>query len=155
MFPPFLRLGFSSYQGAFTLLIREVLTLDEQTQKILAGILDYANAGQHIEFRLLDSWQVYRSIQQKRKIAKRLVKNLRFTHKLLFKKYCAEIPEHTTQLTKLLVCNTIKNAADFYTEELKTLTDMAEEYECYLLSGNFLDFIFYGERPEHKMKDYR
>jgi hypothetical protein len=137
------------------LLIREVLTLDEQTQKILAGILEYAEAGQHIEFRFLESWHEYNTMKQKRKLAKRLVNNLRYTHRLLFKKYCQEISEHTTQITKLLVCNTIKNAAEFYLKEFDTITEMIEEYECYLLSGNFLDFIFYGERPEHKMKDYR
>lgn len=94
-------------------------------------------------------------MQQKRKLTKQLINNLRYTHRLLFKKYCAAIPEHTTQINVLLVCNTIDTAIDFYKEELKIMTDMTDEYECYLLSGNFLDFVFYGGRPDHKMKDYR
>lgn len=129
--------------------------MDEQTQKILAGILDYAEAGQHLEFRLLESWHEYNTMKQKRKLAKQLINNLCYTHKLLFKKYCQEIPEHTTQVTKLLICNTMKTAAEFYLKERDIMSEMIEEYECYLLSGNFLDFLFYSKRPEHKMKDYR
>jgi hypothetical protein len=149
------RLGSSSSQGAFILIVRKYISLDEQTQTILTNIINHADAGQHVPFRFLKTWREYRTMKGSKKVTKMIIKNLQYTDNLLFTRYCKDNPEHTADFTKLLICRTLRSTLDFYKTELETISDMVDEYECYLLSGNFLDFVLYGTRPDHKLKDYR
>ena len=129
--------------------------MDAQTKKIIVDLINHAESGQKVPFRLLRTWREYRITKNDYKRTKVIIKNLYYINNLLFKRYRDGIPEHTAPFTNLLACQTLQGAIDFYKGELKTLSSIIEEYECYLLLGNFLDFIFYGKRPEHKLKDYR
>jgi hypothetical protein len=129
--------------------------LNTPSQKLLNEILDYAEAGEHLALSFIKSRPEYISLRKGRKVVKAIIRSLTTSANKLFRDYCKEVSAGKTQLNKLLMFNTLECAIIFYKQELQTLDDMLDEYEAYLMSGNFLDFIFNDQRSENKLWDHR
>ena len=124
-------------------------------QEILDQIITRAEKDDHTVFELLRNGPEYVIMRDKRKGTKFIIKTLQSNIKRLFKKYCEAIPQQDADITLLIVCSTLRTVCDFYIKDLEIINDMLDEYETYLLSGNFLDFVFFWERPEDKLYDHR
>jgi hypothetical protein len=118
-------------------------------------LIEYTETSKNIEFRYIRSWPEYRSLHKKLKVTKSRKKLLEATANILFKKYCNEVTRGVGQFSKLLVYNTLTTAAAFYDKDARVLADMLDEYETYLLVGNFTDFLFLKQRPFDKLWDHR
>lgn len=66
--------------------------------------------------------------------------------------YCKGVAEHDADVTALQLYKTIEETLSFYQEDVKTVLDMLDEYEIYLLAGNLLSF---RPRPEDRLWDHR
>lgn len=127
-----------------------------QTNEDLMSELIYnAESGKHRQFQLLCSWQEYSRAKKVQRGHLLLVSSIKKSAAKLFKRYCADVATGNADVVKLLAyCSTIK-VLRFYEEELTTITDMVDEYETYLICGNWLDFILGSPRPVEKLFDHR
>ena len=84
-----------------------------------------------------------------------LVASIKKSADKLFTKYCKSVTSGEADVLKLLAYGTIRNVLSFYEEELRIISDMVEEYEFYLASGNWWDILFGMPRPYDKLWDHR
>lgn len=119
---------------------------DNETQQILEEILDYAENGEPIEFRLIKSLADYRSRLISYKATKLVIKMLKQSSKSLFKTYCKDVTSGISDVTKLIAYSQLGDIIRFYEQDLKTLYDMLDEYEEYIWSGNLFYSLMGGKR---------
>ena len=129
--------------------------MDTDIKELLVTLIDQAGTSKNIEFRYIRSWKEYREVRKAFKYKKAVTKFLQASAKTIFKKYCKEVTEQHGQFNKLLVYRSLTSAAEFYNNDIKVLADMLDEYETYLITGNFLDFITGNQRPFNKFWDHR
>lgn len=115
----------------------------------------HAESGEHVEFKLLTTWREYFLARAQRRSLKIVIKSLRRARTKLLNTYCKEVREGRPHYTKLLVCNVLDNTVAFYTEDLITIEEMLREFELFLFSGNFLDFVILGIRRDSEYWDHR
>jgi hypothetical protein len=124
-------------------------------QNLIHQLINRAESGEHTAFSYIQTWREYVIVRETRKIFRSYVKGLRATSETLFKHYCRDLVSQKEQFSKLLTCSVLDNAAVFYEGEINILEDMLDEYETYLFSGNWLDFLFLRQRPYEKLWDHR
>lgn len=129
------------------------------TQKFLEEIIDYAEQNKPISFSYIRSRSEYSVIKSSRKATKLIIKALDSSKKQLFKKYCKDIVDGSSDINKLLACSKLKDIIEFYSKELTVLEDMLEEYDAYLSSCNLvmlLDYLLFNDRrPYSELWDRR
>ena len=119
---------------------------NDEAQQILEEILDYAENGEPIEFRLINSLADYRSRLISYKATKLVIKMLKQSSRQLFKTYCKDVTSGISDVTKLIAYSQLDDIILFYEQDLKTLDDMLNEYEDYLWHGNIFYALTGGER---------
>lgn len=127
-----------------------------QTDKdLLSELIKRTDSGKHRQFQLLQNWTEYCNARYIRRTHRLLVSSIRTKARELFNGYCSEIKTGEADVVKLFAYHTLTRVLYFYEEELRILNDMIDEYECYLLAGNWLDFILSINRPADKQWDHR
>jgi hypothetical protein len=130
--------------------------LSIEDHQSLINILEYTHTAKPFEFRLITNWLDYCYYRRRHKAYKLLVRGLERSADQLFKKYCKAVTSGVSNVTSLLAYKRLVTAAIFYKKELDTLTDMIDEYETYLFSGNLCwTFILGCPRTEDDMRDFR
>jgi hypothetical protein len=124
-------------------------------QNILSELLSFTEAGEHTKFQLLQSWREYLFTRKVRYSLKILTNSLQASADKLFKSYCSGVAAGASDVHELLAYSQVIKIYRFYLEELKIIDDMLNEYESYLIAGNWLDFIFNTQRPVDKLWDHR
>ena len=84
-----------------------------------------------------------------------LVKSLQESANKVFNRHCKAVTVGNSDVLTIIAYCTVKNVLRFYEEELNTITEMVDEYECYLARGNWWDFVFNLQRPIDKLWDHR
>lgn len=124
-------------------------------EDLMSDLINTVEQGKHRQFQFLKSWQEYRRAKMIRRTYALLVASISQSARRQFSNYCKAIKAGNTEVIKLLAyCTTIK-VQKFYDEELRILSDMIDEYECYLADGNWWDFVFNSKRQLDKMFDHR
>lgn len=108
-------------------------------QEILSNIIEYTNLNKHISFKAINSWHEYFNIRGRRRIIKLIINSLRAGERKLFKSYCKDVLHNRQQLTKVLICSTLRKSINFYKIDLDIVESMLNEYENYIISGNFFN----------------
>jgi hypothetical protein len=121
----------------------------------MSDLIKRAELKKHRQFQFLQNWHEYSNARKIRRAHILLVASLKKSTKKLLKKYCKAIAAGNADVTQLIAYRSIKQVLSFYEEELKIISDMIEEYESYLASGNWSDFIFCTQRPLDKLWDHR
>ena len=129
--------------------------MDIDIKELLVNLIDQAETSKNIEFRYIRAWNEYREVCKAYKYKKAVTKLLLASADTIFKKYCKEVSKQHGQFNKLLGYRSLASAAEFYSKDTKVIADMIDEYETYLLAGNFLDFILGTQRSLDKMWDHR
>jgi hypothetical protein len=129
--------------------------MDTHLKKIISDLVDYSETGEHSTFCFIRNWPDYISLRKRRRTLKSVIKILQTAIDSTFKNYCKAIPDGSAQFIKLLACNVLQSALEFYQEEYRTQTDMIDEYEMYLFKGNLLKSFLYEQRPESELWDHR
>ena len=129
--------------------------MDTDIKELLVKLIDQAEASKNVEFRYIRSWKEYREVRKAHKYNKAVTKLLQASAKTVLKKYCKEVAEQRGQFNKLLVYRSLTSAAEFYNKDTEVLADMLDEYETYLVAGNFLDLLTGSQRPFNKFWDHR
>ena len=124
-------------------------------EDLMSELIYNAKSGNHRQFQFLRSWKEYSRAKQIRRTHKLLVASIGQSATKLFKKYCKQVSEGNADVIKLIAYCTTVDVLRFYEVELKTIEDMIVEYECYLVNGNWLDFILGTQRPVDKLWDHR
>lgn len=127
-----------------------------EKQEFTKIIIKRAEAGKHIKFEYLRSWQEYKTNRICRQATKLLISSLQHSADSMFKQYCRNISSGTADVTLLLTRVALMRMVAFYRLELSTIEDMLDEYEAYLFDGKFLEqFLFYEIRPISECWDRR
>ena len=122
----------------------------------MSDLIDQADSGKHLQFQFLRNWSEYTNTKKLRRTYKLLVGGIDQSARRLFKKYCKSVAAGNSDVLNLIAYMKLLKLRDFYEEELSIISDMAEEYEFYLLDGNLLiSIIFDYQRPLDKMWDHR
>jgi hypothetical protein len=131
--------------------------LETQAKEIIRLLIERAESGEHVPFKLIQTMREYFTVRTSRRAIKSVIKTLQLNDKRIFKQYCKSTPTGNADVTKLLICNALQDAAEFYKEELKILTDMIDEYDEYLLTNinNLIGAVLFEERPVNKLWDHR
>ena len=130
--------------------------MDNTNNKMLAELIERAEAGEHTKFEYIRTWREYRTRKINRRALKLLVRGLNKSSKSLLKKYCKLVKTGSADVTMLLARNALLKAKEFYTKELEIVTDTIYEYEAYLMEdGNFLGSFVGETRPISELRDYR
>ena len=125
------------------------------SEDLISDLIYKAEASKSRQFRLLDSWQDYCEARKTRRAEILLVSSIRKSSNKLFKKYCKSVATGDTDVLNLIAyCTTLK-ILRFYENEIMIISEMIDEYECYLLDGNLMDFVFAANRPDNKLWDHR
>jgi hypothetical protein len=124
-------------------------------EDLMSELIYNAESGKHRQFQYLRNYLEYSRARQIRRAHKLLVASLRQSLNKQFKRYCKTIKAGESDVIKLLAYKTTDKVLAFYEEELNTIDNMIVEYECYLVNGNLLDFVFGYQRPTDKLWDHR
>ena len=124
-------------------------------QKIISDLAAFADSGKHTKFKLLQTWQEYSHYRKVRNSTKVLIRFLQDIMDVQIKSYCKDVESGNSDVLKFLAYGYLAEILDCYEVELKVVQDMLDEYECYLLAGNWLDFVFNSQRPFEKLYDHR
>ena len=124
-------------------------------QKLLSELSEYADSGERTKFKLLRNWQEYKYFKKVKYSTEVLIKFLYKIADNQLKSYCKDIVSGSTDVYKLLAYNHVMKIYRCYTEELNTIQDMLDEYEAYLASGNWPDFVWGTDRPFDELWDHR
>ena len=154
MFPPLLSPDKSSGQGSIILMLGYNNIMDNQEQAIL-DLIEYAQAGNHLDFKLITSWTEYWKARKLRKDLRSLIKRLRASMNRLFKDYCKRVVKGTANVNDVVAYVTFNELVLFETEELKIVEDILDEYETYLSKNNFIISLLGFERPYSDQYDFR
>lgn len=124
-------------------------------EDLLSDLFHNAEQGNHRQFQYLRSWQEYSRARVLRRAEQLLVSSIKKNANKIFKQYVASVAAGESNAIKLFAYNKLTNVLLFYEEELKIISDMIIEYECYLANGNWTDFILCAQRPTDKLWDHR
>lgn len=124
-------------------------------QEMILKVIEHAETAKLSEFQLITTWAEYRTYKGKRKAFKLLVNGLRKSSNRLFKKYCRAVTAGISNFTTLLAYQRLIATKAFYEKEVETLTDMIDEYETYLFSGDLFWAYIGFRRCEEDMIDFR
>ena len=124
-------------------------------QNLLIELLNTDEFGEQSKFELLQTWQEYKVARKVRRTTKVVLRWLSDLSNNQFKNYCRSVKSGATEVNKLIAYVTLKKVEQFYLEELRIIEDSIDEYETYLLSGNWPDFILNLQRPVDKQWDHR
>jgi hypothetical protein len=124
-------------------------------QNIVSELASFTEAGEHTKFQLLQNWQEYRFTRKVRYSLVVLTKSLLTSANKQLHNYCVDVVEGTTKVFNLIAYVSTIRILNFYLEELRIVEDMLDEYETYLLAGNWLDFVLGLQRTPDKLRDYR
>lgn len=117
-----------------------------EAQELLLEILNYAQKGKSLEFRLITSWAEFKFIRQTFRSTQLVIEVLKDSADNLFKHYCKEVATGSANLTELLAYVELLDIKTFYEKDLDTLKRMLDEYDEYLGQGHFLYSFLGGER---------
>lgn len=118
-------------------------------------LISKAETGRHRPFYFLRTGQEYLEARKMRRAHILLVASIKKSADKLFTKYCKSVTTGEADVLKLLAYGTIMKVLRFYEEELRIISDMVEEYEFYIVSGNWWDILFDMPRPMDKLWDHR
>ena len=124
-------------------------------QNLVSELASFTDAGEHTKFQLLQNWQEYKFTRKVRYSLQVLVNSLQLSIDRQLKAYCKTVTTGNADVYSLLAFNYTRKILVFYLEELVIIEDMLYEYETYLASGNWLDFVFNLPRPADKLWDHR
>lgn len=128
---------------------------NEEFQQIALAILKHAQEEKNLEFRFLQSWPEYLFYLDRHRSLKYIIKVLYTSATRLFKSYCRAIAIGKADFTELIAYQQIVSVVNFYKQDLFTITEMVDEYQHYLLYGNFFWSILGRPRPSLDLVDYR
>lgn len=132
------------------------VNLNTPSKQLLSDLIEHATNDHNIDFKFIDTWKEYLTVRHSRHGVKLIIKTFRSNCNRLFRQYCEELAADTATISKLLVYQVLNNAINFYEREFSILSDMIDEYEAYLMSGNLIDtLIFNDSRPIDKLWDHR
>ena len=124
-------------------------------EDIMSELVYNAESGKHRQFQYLSNYIEYRRARQLRRTHELLVASLKQSLTKQLKRYCKAVKACESDVTHLLAYKTTENILAFYEEELNIINSMIIEYECYLVNGNLLDFVFGYQRTADKLWDHR
>ena len=118
-----------------------------ESDQLVHDIISKAVEGQAMPFRPIKHWTEFRYYVGVRRSTKLIIGTLRNSADKLFKEYCNNVVDGTSDVTKLLAYSQILDVKAFYENELITIKKMLDDYDEYLGDwGNFFNAIFGGER---------
>ena len=131
--------------------------MDTQEQDVVIALIERAQAGEHLPFKLITNISEYFVNRTSRRAIKSVIKSLIKSRDRVFKRYCKQVANGEGDFEQLLVCNALQDTAEFYKAEIRIITDMIDEYDEYLLTSinNLIGAILFEERPENKLWDHR
>ena len=124
-------------------------------EDLTSELIYNAKIGKHRPFQYIQNYKEYYRARKICRVERLLVGSLRQSSSKLFKRYCKDITTGEADVYVLLAYRTLTDTLRFYEEELKIISDMVVEYECYLANGNLMDFILGNPRPLSKQWDHR
>lgn len=120
---------------------------DSESKQLLLDIINKAQEGVHLPFRQIVAWGEFRFVELQAKSTKLVIRTLKASAKNLFKEYCKDVIDGTSEINKLLAYSELCDIIAFYEEELNTLKQMLDEYDEYLGDwGNFINAFLGGRR---------
>lgn len=125
------------------------------SEDLISDLIYKAEASKSRQFRLLYSWQDYCEARKTRRAEILLVSSIRKSSNRLFNKYCKSVITGDADVLNLIAYRTTLKILRFYENEIRIISEMINEYECYLADGNLTDFIFATSRPSNKLWDHR
>ena len=124
-------------------------------EAFVADLINKAEQAKHQQFHFITCWEDYKYYRKLRRSHVLLVRSLQESSDKVFKRHCKAVTVGNSDVLTLIAYCTVKNVLGFYEEELKTISEMIDEYECYLTRGNWWDFVFDLQRPMEKLWDHR
>lgn len=124
-------------------------------EAFMAELIAKAEQAKHRQFRFITCWEDYKYYKKLRWSHILLVKSLKESANKIFKKHCKTVKAGNSEALTVIAYCTVNRVLNFYEEELDIITEMVDEYECYLVRGNWLDFLFNLRRPLDKLWDHR
>jgi hypothetical protein len=124
-------------------------------EDLMSDLINNARSAKHRQFQFLVNYKEYSRAKQIRRGLALLVSSIKQSTNKLFKSYCKDVASGGSDINRLLAYCTARQVLEYYEEELRIITEMVVEYECYLANGNWLDFVLGVQRPIDKLWDHR
>jgi hypothetical protein len=115
------------------------------SQEFFLQLVEHALNDEHTKFEQLRYFDEYLGARSTYRATKKVIKVLAESADELFKKYCKAVHRQHADVNMLIAYKQLRQAITYYKEEQKIVRDTLEDYEYYLLDGNFVKAIFFGE----------
>ena len=110
---------------------------EQETQQLLLEIIERAENRQFTEFRLLISWDEFRTHKQMARANKLIISMLKTSARNLINSYYKNVLIGISDVNELLAWRQLQEIIEFYQKDLETIQKMIDEYDDYLGEGNF------------------
>ena len=121
---------------------------DIDAKELLLEILNKAQEGKSVQFRLITSWDEFIYHWRLSRSTKLIIKTLKTSASNLFKEYCQDVIVGISDINKLLAYSQLCDIIAFYERELDTFKRMLDEYDNYLGTWHTFWYAFLGGERE-------
>lgn len=119
-----------------------------ETKELILNLIERAKAGNHTKFEQLHFFSEYLTAYSIYNATNKIINILKYSANNLFQKYCRAVTKHQADVNLILAYKQLQCAVNYYIEELKIINEAIIDYESYLLKGNFIKAILFGEERE-------
>lgn len=117
----------------------------DDTRELILALIEQAKSGEHTKFEQLRFFNEYIAGRITHSAIKKVVVYLEHSADNLFMSYCKAVRKHQADVNLLLAYKQLQQTIAYYKEEQKIVEDILEDYENYLLDGNFIKAVIFGE----------
>lgn len=129
--------------------------MDNQEQQAILDLIEYAQAGNHMDFKLITFWTEYWKVRKLRRDLRGLIRCLKTSMKRLLKAHCKRVIKGIANVNDLVAYIMLEDLVLFEIEELRIVEDMLDEYKTYLSKSSFMVALLGFERAYSDRYDFR
>lgn len=118
------------------------------TKELILDLIERAKAGRHTKFEQLRFFSEYLAAYSVYNATNKVINILEYSANNLFKKYCKAVTKHQADVNLILAYKQLQHTVNYYIEELKIINEAIIDYESYLLKGNFIKAVLFGEERD-------
>lgn len=123
----------------------------ELSRKLVQRVL----TDEHDNLPLIKSWNEYIATKTLVKALRKLVQSYSQTASGLLKDYLLQVQTASGDVSYIVSSKTATYCATYYKIEIYNLKDRIDEFEYYMIKGNFFYIIQGNERPQEDLIDWR
>ncbi len=120
----------------------------DDTRELILELINHARTGVHTKIEQLRFFREYVAARITCSATTKVINVLGLAADNIFNTYCKAVECQQADVNMLLAYKQLRQAVNFYKEELCMINVVLKDYENYLWDGNFLRAVLFGEERD-------